>query len=541
MSSLRSRLTLGSALIAVIPLAATMLLLSQQIGAMVRSQAAERLNAALDGLQAQLQVEGEKIDSQLRAVGNDASLRRLVLVHRGASLDLIYELSEKRMLLGLDFLQVVEQGGRLIGSVSGGDSDAPAMGSSAPMLYENAPVATVRGGRWLDKAFLGRLKETSGVELVLRDAAGVARAATLAGAPEVPGTLGSEVVRVDVGGRGYLARSRALDISGARGVRVTGLVSTAAADQAIATLRATAILLGVAGLVMAILLGALWSSQVSRPVETLAAFSRRVSQGEWEEPLVLDSVRELDTLVEALERMRRDLRTYRERLVVSERQAAWSYMARTVAHEVKNPLTPIAISIADLQRSYEQRRPDFPHILEQAVRTVGEEIESLKRMLQEFSDFARLPAPRPAPCSVSELLGDLEVLYARDVAEHRMTFVHPRPDVTVFADAGQLKRALINLIKNGLEALSGPGRVAVSAAGNRDEVEISVSDTGPGLTTEQRARLFAPGFTTKTAGSGLGLTIVERIVSDHGGTIDVEPGPEGGTRVRIRLALERRT
>src|SRR5262245_48982236 len=132
--------------------------------------------------------------------------------------------------------------------------------------------------------------------------------------------------------------------------------------------------------------------------------------------------------------MRRDLRTYRDRLVVGERHAAWSLMARQVAHEVKNPLTPIAISIADLQRSYEQRHPEFPQILQQAVRTVGEEVESLRRLLQEFTDFARLPAPRPAPCRVGDLLVDLEALYARDVAEHRLVFAATRPEVTLVVD-----------------------------------------------------------------------------------------------------------
>jgi nitrogen fixation/metabolism regulation signal transduction histidine kinase len=345
-------------------------------------------------------------------------------------------------------------------------------------------------------------------------------------------------VRVDVRVAGYLARSRALDIAGARGIRVTGLVSTAAHDRTLAALRLTALLLGLVGVAIAILLGVLWSSQVSRPVETLAAFSRRVSQGEWEEPLVLDSVRELETLVEALERMRHDLQSYRDRLVVSERQAAWSHMARQVAHEIRNPLTPIAISIADLQRSYQQRRPDFPQILEQAVRTVGEEVESLKQLLQEFADFARLPPPRPGPCRVGELLGDLEILYGRDVAEQRLVFAHPRPDLTFAADTGQLKRALVNLIKNGLEAAPGAGRVTVSSAVSGRMLEISVDDTGPGLSTEQRAHLFVPDFTTKAGGSGLGLTIVERIVSDHRGTIVVEPGVEGGTRVRVRLPLE---
>ena len=152
------------------------------------------------------------------------------------------------------------------------------------------------------------------------------------------------------------------------------------------------------GLALAVLLGLLWSSQVSRPVERLAAFSQRVAQGEWDEPLTLESVRELQTLVAALDRMRGDLRAYRERLVASERQAAWSQMARIVAHEVKNPLTPIAISIADLKRSFDQQRPDFPAILEQAVRTIGDEVDALQAHAAGVLRF-RAPAG-PVPIAV---------------------------------------------------------------------------------------------------------------------------------------------
>src|SRR5206468_7617710 len=175
--------------------------------------------------------------------------------------------------------------------------------------------------------------------------------------------------------------------------KITGLVPTAAADRTIAALQLTSLLLGLLGLAVAIGLGALWSSQVSRPVEQLAAVSQRIARGEWDEPIRIRSVRELQTLIAAFERMRADLGDYRERLLTSERQAAWGQMARTMAHEIKNPLTPIAISIADLRRSFEQKREDFPAILEQASRTIGDEIETLKHLLQEFSDFGRLPAP----------------------------------------------------------------------------------------------------------------------------------------------------
>jgi len=214
-------------------------------------------------------------------------------------------------------------------------------------------------------------------------------------------------------------------------------------------------------------------------------------------------------------------------------------MARKVAHEVKNPLTPIAISIADLKRSYDQKRPDFPEILDQAVRIIGEEVETLRRLLQEFSDFGRIPPPVLAPCRVSDLLGGLEALYAGDISAGRLTVTRPSTEITFPADSGQIRQSLINLIKNGLEALNGTGRVTVSARSDDDAVEIVVADSGPGLTEEQRANLFVPGFTTKSHGGGLGLTIVQRIVSDHGGVIAVDAGRSGGTAFRLRLPLRK--
>jgi nitrogen fixation/metabolism regulation signal transduction histidine kinase len=349
------------------------------------------------------------------------------------------------------------------------------------------------------------------------------------------------VTRIEVAHRPYLGRAVPLGLASAPGLQILGLISTASTDRAVAALWLTSALLGLAGLAIAVALGLLWSSQVSAPVEALATFSTRVSRGEWEEPLTLRSVRELETLAAALEQMRRDLQDYRSRLMVSERQAAWSQMARQVAHEIKNPLTPIAISIADLERSYEQQKPDFSRILAEAARTVGEEIESLKRLLQEFTEFARFPAPQWAPCRIADLVTELEALYRVDVESGRLVFSRTGPDASLQADADQLKRACVNLIQNGLEAIGPAGRVTVSAIAHPDDAEIVIADDGPGLTPEQRANLFVPGFTTKATGSGLGLTIVERIVSDHHGTIAVEPGPRGGTVVRMTLPLEPRS
>jgi signal transduction histidine kinase len=568
--SLRSRLILGFAVVALVPLASALFLLSRRVEGTVREQAAERLDAALGRLAVGLTANGERIAEKLRILAQDPLLKRLYLLRPAGSRDLTEYLAEKRFLLDLDFLHVADTSGApvadaavaasalaraekspvAVGRLSAAgahgplieelpDAHALVLSASAPIRYEGATTGWVRGGLALDADFLARLARASGVELVLTDARGRAVAATLGGgeAPELP--AGSGARRVALAGRSYWSQSFPLAPGPSPGAHIVGLVPTAAADRTVAALELAAALLAVLGLLVAVALGALWSSQVTRPVERLAAFSQRIARGEWDEPLRLETVRELQSLVEALERMREDLGSYRDRLVTSERLAAWGQMARAVAHEIKNPLTPIAVAVADLKRSFEQKRPDFPQILEQAVRTIAAEVDALKRILQEFSEFARLPAPRFEAFRLGQALADLEALYAGEVAARRLEFAPPEGDVDLVADAGQLKQALVNLIQNGLEALDGGGRVRVSAAVEGGALEIAVSDTGAGLSPERRARLFVPDLTTKAHGTGLGLVIVQRIVHDHRGTIAVESAPGRGTTFRIRLPLVR--
>jgi nitrogen fixation/metabolism regulation signal transduction histidine kinase len=570
MNSLRARLILGAALVAVIPLAVAMALMSQRIQATVRAQAAERLTAVLGILQSQVGEDARAIQEKVAILARDPDTRRLYLVPSASGRDLAEHLAEQQFLLGLDLLVIADSSGRVVADAAtapsalarAGRAPFPAgaldrvrgtglalervpgdsalvLAAAAPILYQGEPVGLVRGGTMLDARFLARLGRTSGVHLVLHDERGEAAAGTLPRGAVAPSPRLEGAERVSLAGRSHLAQSLAIDVGSGPRAWLTGLASTGAADETIAALRWTSLLLGLLGVGLAIALGALWSRQVSRPVERLAGFSERIARGEWDEPLALHSVRELETLVEALERMRSDLRGYRERLVASERQAAWSQMARKVAHEIKNPLTPIAISIADLKRSHDQRRPDFPEILDQAVRTVSEEVETLKRLLNEFSEFGRFPAPAFAACRVRDLAADLRTLYGRDVEAGRLAVAGPEGDPSLRADRGQLRQALVNLVKNGLEAVEQGGRVEVAMRPAGGALEITVADTGAGLSEEQRANLFVPGFTTKTHGSGLGLTIVERVVGDHGGTIAVESAAGRGTTFRIRLPLAR--
>jgi len=537
--SLRSRLILGSALIALVPLALAIFLLSYRVESTMKTEASERLDVALGGLQSELQAQMEEIAQKLRILSRDVALKRLYLVRDGGGQELDRFLEEKRFLLGLDFLAVTDTAGVEVATAELGPQATVTMAGEAPILYQGERAGILRGGLALDSMFLQRLKQTRGVDIVLRQNEHPV-ASTVAGTELSPSPGAGLMTRFTIGDQSYLSRSFPLDLGRGTRVRVIGLVPAAAGDRTVRALQLTAAILGVLGLILAVLLGWMWSLQVSRPVETLAVFADRLSRGEWDEPLTLKSVGELQTLVHSLERMRGDLRRYRDQLVIGERHAAWSQMARQVAHEVKNPLTPIAISIADLKRSFEQQRPDFPVVLDQAVRTVGEEVHALKRLLDEFSELGRFPAPVFAPCDVGDLFRDLATLYSSEVSEGRL-MLDAAASGAVVADPAQLRQALVNLIKNGLEAIDGDGRVTLAARRVDDGLEIIVADTGPGLSAEQRAHLFVPGFTTKASGSGLGLTIVERIVHDHGGTIVAEAAAEHGTLFRIHLPRKTRS
>jgi nitrogen fixation/metabolism regulation signal transduction histidine kinase len=578
-NSLRARLILGFSLVAVLPLALAMLLLGTRIQGTVHTEAAARLDSALRVVRSELHGDGERLAARLTLLASDPQLKRLYLVESGNSIELRQYLADQGFLLGLDYLAVTDSTGRVLADATTAPaartlagrhavaaetlpvvpdsglavlplagSRALALDARAPIPYQDATVGFVRGGLLLDSLFLTRLQRSSGLDLVLRDGAGRVLATTLDGGnPGMvlhagPGSAGpgdTSAARILFAGRSYLMRDAALDIGPGQAARLTAFASTATADDALSVLRSTALALGLLGLVLAVVLGGVWSHQLSRPVERLADFSERISRGEWDEPLEMESMRELQTLVKALERMRSDLGAYRDKLRASERQAAYGQMARKVAHEIKNPLTPIAISVAGLKRAYDQKQPDFAATLAEAVRTVSEEVLRLKTLLQEFSDLGRFPSPRPARFDMADLLVDLRTLFAHEVSARRLAFEWPASPLRLTADRDQLRQALLNLIQNALDATAGiGGHVQVDAIAQGGSLWLSVSDDGPGLDAAQREQLFVPGFTTKAHGSGLGLTIVERIVSDHGGSIDVDSAPGNGTTFVVRLALE---
>lgn len=287
---------------------------------------------------------------------------------------------------------------------------------------------------------------------------------------------------------------------------------------------------------VALLAGLLWSRSMVRPLESLVGATRRVAAGDLEFRLQRRGPGEVGELVASFDEMVARLAGQRRDLARLERVAAWRGMARTLAHEVKNPLTPILLAITQVRDAYKDDDPTYRALLDEAVDITGEEVEHLRRLVRAFGDFARLPKPEPREADLVALLLDLEQLYGRE----RLELDGIGAPLVGWFDYDALRRALVNLVDNGLAACRQqrePERVAITLHRQGAGARLVVSDRGAGIEAADLPRIFEPDFTTKSDGMGLGLAIVENIIIGHGGAIAVRSEPGRGTTFTVELPL----
>jgi len=225
-------------------------------------------------------------------------------------------------------------------------------------------------------------------------------------------------------------------------------------------------------------------------------------------------------------------------LIKAQRAAAWKEVARRIAHEVKNPLTPIQLSAQRLRKRFLEGTGDYGPIINECTETIITQVEGMKKLVDEFSKFARMPEVVPHPTSLHGLIDEAAALY---LGAHRDIEIMKDydPDITtVNVDGEQMKRAFMNLFDNAVTAMDGRGTLWIKTAREPGVVRIEVADEGPGIAPEDSERMFQPYFSKKKSGTGLGLAIVSRIISDHGGYIKVESNEPKGARFVIELPVK---
>jgi two-component system, NtrC family, nitrogen regulation sensor histidine kinase NtrY len=224
-------------------------------------------------------------------------------------------------------------------------------------------------------------------------------------------------------------------------------------------------------------------------------------------------------------------------LIRTQKVAAWREVARRLAHEIKNPLTPIQLSAERLRRNFAGGPTGAQALVDECTGTIIGEVESLKGLVDEFSQFARMPAPRTVPTDLHRLILDTLALYHGLFADVRIGQAFDADVPLVRLDPEQIRRVIINLVDNAVEAMERSGQIVVETArdATNNVVRVVVADDGPGIPQAEREKLFLPYYSTKRRGSGLGLAIVRRIIAEHGGSIDVGDNHPRGTRFTIEL------
>jgi nitrogen fixation/metabolism regulation signal transduction histidine kinase len=528
------------------------------------------------------------------AVDHMAASERLhnmafTLAHSGDSSLYVNEAQTLAQESQLDFLEIVGPDGNVISSAQWparfGYPEPAANGSAATFLKrEDLPnasaalgifaVRAVRtgtepelrlvAGKRLDQSFLADLPVAPGMQIGLYSDVAPASAAfdpklliaptgevtdaaryqSLIDSTRASGQQTSGIIYL-TGQREDSVNATAIPLKGdSSNVLAVLTVAISRANMIEAQQHIRAIAYGVAagGILLAIL-ASLWiAARVSRPIEQLARAAEQVASGNWE-TTVPERKRgrgrdEVDVLARGFNHMTGQLANQRERLVQSERVAAWRELARRLAHELKNPLFPLQLTVENLVRARELPSEEFGEVFRESTQTLSMEIANLKTIIARFSDFSKMPTPALERIDARDAIERVRALYeAAGQSEAKIRFNVELSDqpMPLDADPELLHRALSNLVLNAMDAMPEGGTLTLSAEPSGNQVEIRIADTGAGLTPEECKRLFTPYYTTKQHGTGLGLAIVQSVVADHEGTIAVESRPGGGAVFIITL------
>jgi len=537
--------------------------------------ALQRLNAMKGGVVGYYERAGADILTQVQSLTSSDDLKRTLLLTDEIGIidqsSLIKSTEKNMQLLNLNYLVVVDPEGKILAqghetsmfgvslaedqivrqallgqqvhslalrNLSG--SDELMLLAAAPVWFKNRAIGAVIGGNIFDEAFLNDLKALSGAELIL-SVNNQIRESTIAGQTDrlAIDTSSNRISSINLGGVPFKSGSFGLkDFSGAKIADILIAINTYDLKTIFDRISLMIIIFTAGGLILAMIITWSFANKIARPITELALSAGRVATGDFNVSLKTDRKDELGKLVESFNAMTADLKDYHQHLIDSERMGAFTQMAQKIAHEIKNPLTPIQISIQDLKRAYDTDDPNFSETIEKSCSTILEEVSSLAKIVKEFSEFARFPSPELKFASINEIISSLAEMYTSELTSNRLTLKLADTPLSVSIDKDQIKRAVHNLLKNALEATDSHGKVEIETIMDSGFAEIVISDNGPGFSQQAKNNLFSPYFTTKPEGTGLGLVIVKKIITEHDGEIIVEDEAGVGSTIRLRIPLE---
>jgi signal transduction histidine kinase len=288
-------------------------------------------------------------------------------------------------------------------------------------------------------------------------------------------------------------------------------------------------------IIILLILVSFLTERISKPILQLQSATERLSKGDNIDTINIDRNDELADLVNSFNNMTRELEKSKEELKKAEREAAWRDIARRVAHEIKNPLTPMKLSIQHLSDIYSKNGKDhFPLVLNKTKELIINEIDKLNRIATEFSNFAKLPTRNYEPLKVNGIIEDVVSLYLR--SPNIKFKLHLSEDTgLIMADKQELNRVFQNLVKNSIQSIHDKGTIEITSYKIFDKVYVEVKDTGCGMPSEVLQKLFEPNFSTKSSGMGLGLAISKKSLDDMKAEIHFESEVNKGTLVRLRF------
>jgi signal transduction histidine kinase len=558
----------------------------------------ERTAALVTQFQHEFNRQGHEVERRVASVAGSEAVNRMALAlsHAPADSGPYFELAKSTAENSqLDFLEFVENDGTIVSSAQwpakfGYPEESfgslPALSEQGPFLKQEPlqegtalglfavratrvgerPVYVI-GGRRLDKNFLSGLDLPAGMRALLYQNRGVRFSSDLlidpsttsadkVSEPEKLQPLIDAVRKYDQEMTAVVAWSgnqaddevfRAIPLLGGDTGKNRPLLAILLVGNSRRTyvelkrhIRSAALLVGGGGIVLAILLSSWAAARVTRPVERLALAAQEVAAGNWNARVEVPGRDELAQLADSFNRMTAELLGQKERLVQAERVAAWRELARRLAHELKNPLFPLQLTVENLVLARQQNPEQFEEVFRESSRTLLAEISNLKGIIGRFSEFSKMPQPHLQPVQVNDVMRAVAQLFQAQLQAPGRAKISCELQLDPFlepavADAELLHRAISNLVLNAMDAMPQGGVLTLRTRGEGGKVLIEVADTGSGLTPEECERIFTPYYTNKQHGTGLGLAIVQSVVSDHGGRIRVESQPGRGTIFVIEL------